>query len=422
MRRLITTLAAFLIVAPGYTQAVTQTGAVQSVGGIPLDLAPGTIFRQACNGGLGGIVGQSYGGTECGLPTTGGGGGGGGAVTAAPGSYAAGSIVDLGSGASPAANTVNSRLATINSTLGNPFQAGGTIGNTTFGATQVGIWSVILNAGTNAIGSITNTAFGATQSGTWNVGLNSGTNAIGSITNTTFGATQSGTWNLANITGTVTLPTNAAQETGGNLASIATNTASGAVRTAVGNVASGATDTGNPVKTGCVYNSTKPTITTGQRVDCQAGPGGSAQVSISQSSLTNGADSVSNTNQMVRATGGDGNNGYLATWSFVFDGTTWDRQRGDPTGTWAGGHSSVATGQVSVTTTSTQVVAARTGRQKLILSVGAANTCAFGNTGVTTTTGFPLQPTAGASVTLDTGAAIFAACSATTTISYIEEF
>lgn len=86
------------------------------------------------------------------------------------------------------------------------------------------------------------------------------------------------------------------------------------------------------------------------------------------------------------------------------------------------GTATLATGQVSVATTSTLVVAARTGRGKVTLAVGAANTCAFGNTGVTTTTGFPLQPTAGASLTLDTSAAIYAACSATTTVSYVEQF
>src|SRR5579863_3092136 len=40
------------------------------------------------------------------------------------------------------------------------------------------------------------------------------------VTNPTLAVTQSGTWNLNNITGTVTLPTNAAKETGGNLQTI----------------------------------------------------------------------------------------------------------------------------------------------------------------------------------------------------------
>jgi hypothetical protein len=86
------------------------------------------------------------------------------------------------------------------------------------------------------------------------------------------------------------------------------------------------------------------------------------------------------------------------------------------------GGGSLATGQVSVATTSTLLVAARALRQRVTVSVGAANTCAFGNTGVTTTTGFPLQPVAGATITLETNAALYAVCSATTTVSYVEQF
>jgi hypothetical protein len=86
------------------------------------------------------------------------------------------------------------------------------------------------------------------------------------------------------------------------------------------------------------------------------------------------------------------------------------------------GSATLATGQVSVGTTFTQVVAARANRATVTMSVGAANACAFGNTGVTATTGFPLQPVAGATLSLDTSAAIFAVCSATTTVSFVEQF
>lgn len=86
----------------------------------------------------------------------------------------------------------------------------------------------------------------------------------------------------------------------------------------------------------------------------------------------------------------------------------------------ARGAGAIATNQVSIGTSSTLLVAARPGRAKVIASVGAANACAFGNTGVTTTTGFALQPVAGASVTLETSAAIYAACSAATTVSFAE--
>lgn len=44
--------------------------------------------------------------------------------------------------ASPIANTMQARLATINTTLGSPFQAGSPISNTSFGATQSGTWNI----------------------------------------------------------------------------------------------------------------------------------------------------------------------------------------------------------------------------------------------------------------------------------------
>src|SRR4051812_3731241 len=40
--------------------------------------------------------------------------------------------------------------------------------------------------------------------------------------------------------------------------------------TITGNVASGATDSGNPIKVGGIFNTTQPTVTTGQRVDFQS--------------------------------------------------------------------------------------------------------------------------------------------------------
>src|SRR5687768_16361468 len=46
-----------------------------------------------------------------------------------------------------------------------------------------------------------------------------------------------------------------------------------------GNVASGATDSGNPVKVGGVYNSTPPTLTNGKRGDLQLDELGNARTS-----------------------------------------------------------------------------------------------------------------------------------------------
>lgn len=53
--------------------------------------------------------------------------------------------------------------------------------------------------------------------------------------------------------------------------------------TAVGNVASGATDSGNPLKIGGVYNSTAPTFTTGQRGDLQLSSDGKLKVDFTSS-------------------------------------------------------------------------------------------------------------------------------------------
>lgn len=63
------------------------------------------------------------------------------------------------------------------------------------------------------------------------------------ITNSTLAVTQSGTWTVQQGTPPWSV---------------------------VGNVASGSSDSGNPVKIGAVYNSTLPTLSTGQRVDAQS--------------------------------------------------------------------------------------------------------------------------------------------------------
>lgn len=55
-----------------------------------------------------------------------------------------------------------------------------------------------------------------------------------------------------------------------------------------GNVASGATDSGNPVKTGGVYNSVAPTLTSGQRGDTQMDA--NANTKVTQGTLLAGED------------------------------------------------------------------------------------------------------------------------------------
>ena len=94
-----------------------------------------------------------------------------------------------------------------------------------------------------------------------------------------------------------------------------------------GNVASGATDAGNPVKIGGVFNSTPPTVTSGQRVDQQMSNRGEALVTISQNNLPAQVGSLSST-----FTAGLTNGVTTRSQSYVFDGTTSIPGRGDANG------------------------------------------------------------------------------------------
>lgn len=73
----------------------------------------------------------------------------------------------------------------------------------------------------------------------------------------------------------------------------------------VGNIASGASDSGNPVKTGCVFNTTQPTVTNGQRVDCQASNRGEIFVApgVSGFSIANTGFNVNNTPAVTQSGG-----------------------------------------------------------------------------------------------------------------------
>jgi hypothetical protein len=115
---------------------------------------------------------------------------------------------------------------------------------------------------------------------------------------------------------------------------------------AVGNVASAATDSGNPVKTGGKYNSTKPTLTNGQRGDTQVEINGATTVALYGKSTNPGdtpvkvssAGVVSNTTAVTfndAASGtfnnpddGSGNARLMGVGGFLYDNTAWTRQRG----------------------------------------------------------------------------------------------
>ena len=99
-----------------------------------------------------------------------------------------------------------------------------------------------------------------------------------------------------------------------------------------GDVASGATDSGNPVKVGGRYNSTAPTFTDGQRGDLQLGSRGHVRVELYQSgSVTNGPIFYGDDGDGVSVSSGGSKIGSLSR-NTVFNGTTWDRMRGDTAG------------------------------------------------------------------------------------------
>lgn len=96
-----------------------------------------------------------------------------------------------------------------------------------------------------------------------------------------------------------------------------------------GNVAAGATDSGNPVKVGGVYNATLPTLTDGQRGDLQLGPNSTLRVATASAAI--GTDGFSNSNlaRLIDPAGAIATAYIPQSAPTLFNGTTWDRQRGN---------------------------------------------------------------------------------------------
>lgn len=93
----------------------------------------------------------------------------------------------------------------------------------------------------------------------------------------------------------------------------------------VGSVAAGATDSGNPVKIAGKYNSTQPTLTDGQRGDFQVDSRANARVTLFK------ADTGSNIGALTLdsdATAAANLGLFTQAFATLFNGTSWDRQRG----------------------------------------------------------------------------------------------
>lgn len=86
------------------------------------------------------------------------------------------------------------------------------------------------------------------------------------------------------------------------------------------------------------------------------------------------------------------------------------------------GSAALATSQVSVGTSATQIVAARAGRLAVTITMVGAGDIFLGIAGVTVTNGALLVGTKGASVTIPTQAAVFGIGAVAQTVSIIEVF
>lgn len=98
-----------------------------------------------------------------------------------------------------------------------------------------------------------------------------------------------------------------------------------------GNVASAATDSGNPVKIGGVYNSgALSAVTTGQRSNLQTDQYGNVRVALTGISASTG-DTIGNAAGafVTTSSSGAGGGAILVVGNYLNDGTNWNRQRGD---------------------------------------------------------------------------------------------
>lgn len=118
-----------------------------------------------------------------------------------------------------------------------------------------------------------------------------------------------------------------------------------------GNIASGATDSGNPVKVGGVQHTTLPTLTDGQRGDLQVTTHGSLLVTLMGNNSTTPLSTATDADAV---TAGGAQNLQVLAHTLGYNGTTWDRMRGDTTnGLWVNVKNS-ATVTVTGTVTANQ--------------------------------------------------------------------
>jgi hypothetical protein len=361
-------------------------------------------------------------------------------------------------------------LASGSNTIGAVTQASGpwTVNWTQLAGTALGAPSnygtspgAIEVQGVNAF--VTNTP-AVTESGTWTVQPGNTANTTAWLvtgTGGTFPATESGAWNITNISGTVSLPTgaatsanqptNAAQgsttsgQTGalhmGAVVSSAptwtngqteplTLDTSGNLRVNVvagggaGGTGSsfGATFPSTGAAAGAEYLSSAPSLTTGQMVALQTDVNGNlktaAQTSVPEGTTADTAYAGSGNATIIAALKGLYN---VMTGAIPAGGNNIGYMPPSP------GAAALSTAQVSVGTSPTPIVSARTGAPGTgRVSVTIVNTTTtpiyLGGSGVTTTTGELLPGIVGASITLNTTAAVYGIAGSTATVTEAETY
>lgn len=205
----------------------------------------------------------------------------------------------LPTGASTSAlqSTGNTSLASILTALGSPFQAGGSIGNTTFASTQSGTWNV---------GPATATAWGViADKGTFTASTSPANLVAGEFTTSGATACASGQscavgmtaarglfTDIESVAGTALgVPVAWGSTPSGNVFSANVNCVVGCSAAGTTFAQGGATAPTNASLAGGTYNSSAPTLTTGQSVALQTDVNGNLKVvgtGVAQGSTTSG--------------------------------------------------------------------------------------------------------------------------------------
>jgi hypothetical protein len=149
--------------------------------------------------------------------------------------------------------------------------------------------------------------------------------------------------------------------------------------TTSGNAANASADSGNPVKVGCVYNSTAPTYTAGQRSDCQSSVKGSVGVYVADPTTGAGLAASAPTADAVTAGVSSGSLGY----SHLYNGATWDRQRSANAGSGTPG-TGIAAMAILPTTANVGIVPATSSATSFVFKASAGNLYGYSFTQGTT--------------------------------------